>query len=45
VIFIVLSRKEHYKDPKIDYQRLVVERNAPRWLRTLKKYGFMGQHC
>jgi transposase len=45
VIFIVLSRKEHYKDPKIDYQRLVVERNAPRWLQTLKKYGFMGHHC
>jgi transposase len=45
VVFIVLNRKEHYKDPKIDYKRLIVERNAPRWLQALKKYGFLGQHC
>jgi transposase len=42
MIFIVLSRKEHYRDPKIDYQALVVKRNAPRWLVSLKKYGFLG---
>ena len=41
IIFIILSRKEHYRDPGIDYERLVVERNAPRWLRCLKRYGFL----
>lgn len=41
IIFIVLSRKEHYRDPNIDYQSLVVKRNAPRWLECLNKYGFL----
>ena len=43
IIFIILSRKEHYRDPGIDYERLVVERNAPRWLSCLKRYGFLGK--
>lgn len=45
IIYIVLSRKEHYREPKIDYQSLVVKRNAPRWLQTLKKYGYLDRRC
>jgi hypothetical protein len=41
VVFIVLSRKQPYKDPDVDYEALAVNRNAPRWIKTLKKYGYM----
>ena len=41
VIHAVLRDDRPYTDPDIDYQRLVVERNAPRWIRTLKQYGFL----
>ncbi|MFZ5776038.1 MAG: IS110 family transposase, partial [Thermodesulfobacteriota bacterium] len=30
-IFILLSRKEPYRDSTVDYEELVVKRNAPRW--------------
>ena len=41
VIHAVLRDDRPYTDPGIDYQRLVVERNAPRWLRMLRQYGFV----
>ena len=41
VIHTVLRNDRPYTDPGIDYQRLVVERNAPRWLRMLRQYGFV----
>ena len=41
VIRTLLRRDEPYRDPDVDYERLPVERNAPRWLRKLKKYGFL----
>jgi transposase len=41
LVYIVLSRKEPYKDPQIDYEALVVHRNAPRWLAALEKYGYL----
>lgn len=41
VVYILLSRKEPYKDPEIDYEALVVHRNAPRWLDALQKYGYL----
>ncbi|MFP3867557.1 MAG: hypothetical protein ACLFUU_05250 [Desulfobacteraceae bacterium] len=40
VIYAVLSKKEAYKDPGVDYEKLTVDRNAPRWLKTLEKYGY-----
>ena len=45
VIFVILKKKVPYKDPKIDYEALVVKRNAPRWLRALQKYGYLPIHC
>ena len=41
VIHSVLRDDRPYTDPGIDYQRLVVERNTPRWLRMLRQYGFV----
>ncbi len=36
-------RTRPYTDPGIDYRRLLVERNAPRWLRMLGQYGFINE--
>lgn len=41
VVFVLLKNLKPYQDPGIDYKRLIVERNAPRWISALKKYGFL----
>jgi len=41
VIFALLSKMEPYQDKTIDYEELAVKRQAPRWIRALKKYGFL----
>ena len=41
IIFVVLSRKEPYIDPVVDYEALLVHRKAPRWIKSLKKYGYI----
>jgi transposase len=41
VIFVMLKNKIPYKDPGIDYDKLIVSRNAPRWIKALKKYGYI----
>jgi len=43
--FTVLSKKEPYKDPTIDYEKLVVNKNGARWIRALKEHGFLPIHC
>jgi transposase len=40
IIYILFTRRQAYRDPGIDYQAMVVTRNAPRWIQALKKYGF-----
>ena len=40
-ILAMLRDHQPYRDPGIDYQALVVERNASRWLRNLKRYGYL----
>jgi transposase len=40
-VFVVLSRQVPYQDATVDYQALSVQRNAPRWIRQLKKYGYL----
>ena len=39
--YVVLKQKEPYNDKLVDYERLVVKRNAPRWIRKLKEYGYI----
>lgn len=41
VVYAMLKSLQPYRDPEIDYTRIVVQRNAPRWLAALKKYGFL----
>ena len=40
-IYAMLSKKTHYVDKPVDYEALIVARNAPRWLQMLVKHGFV----
>jgi transposase len=40
-IFVMLKRNEHYRDSAVDYEALSVQRNAPRWIKALTKFGFI----
>ena len=40
-IYAVLRNDKPYTDPETDYEQLLVERNAPRWIQQLHKYGFL----
>ncbi|MCO6439475.1 MAG: IS110 family transposase, partial [Nitrococcus mobilis] len=39
--FFMLQRHEHYRDSAVDYEALCVQRNAPRWIKALTKFGFI----
>lgn len=39
-IFVMLKRGEHYRDSSVDYEELSVKRNIPRWIKSMKKFGF-----
>jgi hypothetical protein len=41
IVFILIQRGDYYRDATVDYEAINVARNAPRWLRMLKKYGFI----
>jgi transposase len=43
VVYTVLKEQPPYRDPEIDYEALVVANNAPRWLKALKKYGYLAE--
>jgi transposase len=42
-IYVVLERRKPYRDSAFDYQAASVAKNAPRWIRALKKYGYWPQ--
>ena len=37
----ILKRREHYRDSATDYEALSVQRNAPRWIKALTRFGFI----
>lgn len=41
VIYVVLREGRPYHDPEADYEALMVSRNAPRWIRMLRRYGYL----
>ncbi len=41
IIYVLLKNKEPYKDPCVDYEEMMVSKNAPRWIQCLKKYGYL----
>jgi transposase len=38
-IFFMLTRRQPYRDSGFDYEAAQVAKNAPRWIKALKKYG------
>lgn len=40
-IFFMIKRSEHYRDSATDYEALSVQRNAPRWIKALTRFGFI----
>lgn len=40
-LFFMIKRREHYRDSATDYEALCVQRNAPRWIKALIKFGFI----
>jgi transposase len=41
IIWAMLMRNQPYRDATVNYEALSVRRNAPRWIRTLKRYGYL----
>jgi transposase len=41
IVFLLIERGDYYRDATVDYEKLSVQRNAPRWIKTLKKYGYI----
>jgi transposase len=39
-IFFVLTRRQPYRDSGFDYEAANVAKNAPRWIKALKRYGY-----
>ena len=37
--YAALRNQQHYQDPGIDYEEFHEERNAPRWLAQMRKFG------
>ena len=42
-IYVILERRKPYRDSTFDYEAASVAKNAPRWIRALKKYGYWPQ--
>ena len=40
-IYAMLCSGTHYQDKTVDYEALNVARNAPRWIKMLRKHGFI----
>lgn len=39
LIYLLLTRKQAYLDPQVDYAAMSARKNAPRWIRQLKLIG------
>ena len=42
-IYAMLASGTHYQDRTVDYEALSVARNAPRWIKMLRKHGFVAE--
>jgi transposase len=43
IVYVLLARRVPYRDATVDLEALAVKRNAPRWIRQLKKFGLLPQ--
>ena len=39
LIYVLLTRQQAYLDPQIDYAAISAQKNAPRWIKQLKRIG------
>jgi len=39
-VYLLIERSDYYRDASQDYEALSVQRNAPRWIKKLKQYGY-----
>jgi transposase len=44
-VYAMLANGTHYQDKVVDYEALNVARNAPRWLKMLRKHGYIAEHA
>jgi hypothetical protein len=42
-IFFMLQRGQYYRDSATNYEELSVKKNAPRWIKSLVKFGLISQ--
>jgi transposase len=40
-VYAMLANATHYQDRSVDYEALNVARNAPRWIKMLRKHGYI----
>jgi transposase len=40
-VFVLIDRGDYYRDAGVNYEVISVERNAPRWMKMLRKYGYI----
>ncbi len=43
IIYSMLKNMEPYRDPEIDYEAIMVARNASRWMKKLREFGYLPQ--
>lgn len=41
IIYFMLSRREPYRDPGVNYEVVSAQKNAPRWIKALKNIGML----
>ena len=41
IVFALLKNRQAYKDHTVNYEELMVKRNAPRWIAALKRYNMI----
>jgi hypothetical protein len=45
IVFVLLARQVPYHEATVDYAALTGKRNAPRWIRALKPFGYLPQRA
>jgi hypothetical protein len=40
-VFVLIDRGDYYRDAGVDYEAMSVERNAPRWIKMLRKNRYI----
>ena len=41
IIYAMLSKNQPSRDASVNDEELMVQRNAPRWMKMLGKYGYL----